>query len=152
MLKVCRDKWNKNSKRLEEILKNDIKLNYCDYKYIVEVTYKTIFNDDENTYSDTLDIDKITEIDNGDYQGTLIYLIPFKTYQPSESEYLMTYVGYGSCSGCDTLQAIQAWSEDKPTETQLKDYMMLCKDIITNTVKPYNYGWRNDDKYDVVTE
>lgn len=153
MLKICRDKWDKNSKRLEEILKDDIKLNCCDYKYIVEMTYKTIFNDDEDTYSsDTLDIDKITEIDNGDYQGTLIYLIPFKTYQPSESEYLMTYVGYGSCSGCDTLQAIQGWSEEKPTETQLKDYMMLCKDIITNTVKPYNFGWRNDDKYDVVTE
>ena len=153
MLKICRDKWDKNSKRLEEILKDDIKLNCCDYKYIVEITYKTIFNDDEDTYSsDTLDIDKITEIDNGDYQGTLIYLIPFKTYQPSESEYLMTYVGYGSCSGCDTLQAIQGWSEEKPTETQLKDYMMLCKDIITNTVKPYNFGWRNDDKYDVVTE
>lgn len=153
MLKICRDKWDKNSKRLEEILKDDIKLNCCDYKYIVEMTYKTIFNDDEDTYSsDTLDIDKITEIDNGDYQGTLIYLIPFKTYQPSESEYLMTYVGYGSCSVCDTLQAIQGWSEEKPTETQLKDYMMLCKDIITNTVKPYNFGWRNDDKYDVVTE
>ena len=153
MLKICRDKWDKNSKRLEEILKDDIKLNCCDYKYIVEMTYKTIFNDDEDTYiSDTLDIDKITEIDNGDYQGTLIYLIPFKTYQPSESEYLMTYVGYGSCSGCDTLQAIQGWSEEKPTETQLKDYMMLCKDIITSTVKPYNFGWRNDDQYDVVTE
>lgn len=31
-------------------------------------------------------------------------------------------------------------------------YMSLCKDILTNTIKPYNYGWRNDSKFDQVEE
>jgi hypothetical protein len=150
MLKICRDKWDKNSKKLEEILKNDTKLNSCDYKYLVEVAFESIFNSDDNEYGEDLNIKAITEIDNGDYQGTFIYLIPRNTYQPSEYDYLMTYVGYGSCSGCDTLQAIQDWNEGAPTETQLKDFMMLCKDIIINTVKPYNSGWRNDEKYETI--
>ena len=65
----------------------------------------------------------------------------------------MTYVGYGSCSGCDTLQGIQGWDDDRlPTEAQINDYMMLCKDIITNTIRPYNHGWRNNSDYDTVEE
>ena len=72
--------------------------------------------------------------------------------QPSESEYLMTYVGYGSCSGCDTLQAIQDWSiDDRLLEPeQVEDFMKLCKDLVTNMILPYNIGWRASSEFEPV--
>jgi hypothetical protein len=148
MLKICVRKWDENQSRLREVISKSKKHNTWDYKDLVKLTFDTIFNDCEKL----LDTDEITEIDNGDYQGTLIYLIPFNTYQPSEYQYLMTYVGYGSCSGCDTLQGIQRWDDKLPTEMQVSDYMTLCKDIITNTIRPYNSGWRHDADYDTVEE
>lgn len=50
------------------------------------------------------DPDRIEEIDHGDYQGTLVYVIGSRGYQPYQYWYVK--VEYGSCSGCDTLQHI----------------------------------------------
>ena len=147
MLKIMAEKWNKNKDRLRKAL---MQTNLQDITYLelAKLTFNKIFNDEKKK----LDIENITEIDNGEYQGTLLYLIPFATYQPTEDEYLMTYVGYGSCSGCDTLQAIQSeipYSEH-PTEENIKDFMNLCKDLITNTIKPYNHGWRKDERFEPI--
>ena len=100
MIKYCLNRWNENHQKLRQQLETDTSLNGCDYKYLVELVTKFILGKE-------WDAENITVVDNGDYQGTQLFLIPEDTYQPSESEYLMTYVGYGSCSGCDTLQAIQ---------------------------------------------
>lgn len=160
MLKYCLQKWNENKDKLEASLYKDKKIYECDYKYLVKLVVDIILNDgksDEDYFRDyQWNSDKITEIDNGDYQGTLLFLIPLKTYQPSEYEYLMTYIGYGSCCGCDTLQHIQCiyWCDDdneKLKEKAMKEYMALCKDILTNMIKPYNTGWRQDDLFEVVT-
>lgn len=144
MLKYCLKKWDENKKKLEEELLKDPLLNECEYKHIVEKVVEIILNTNEEYLWNT---EGITEIDDGDYQGTLLFLIPRKTSQPSEYEYLMTYVGYGSCSGCDALQAIQDYGENPISEDQLKDFMALCKDIITNMIKPYNCGWRNEEEF-----
>ena len=144
MLKYCLKKWDENKKKLEEELLKDPLLNECEYKHIVEKVVEIILNTNEEYLWNS---EGITEIDDGDYQGTLLFLIPRKTYQPSEHEYLMTYVGYGSCSGCDTLQAIQDYGENLISEDQLKGFMALCKDIITNMIKPYNTGWRNEEEF-----
>lgn len=144
MLKYCLRKWDENKKKLEEELLKDPDLNECKYKHIVEKVVEIILNTNEEYLWNS---EGITEIDDGDYQGTLLFLIPRKTYQPSEHEYLMTYVGYGSCSGCDTLQAIQDYGENLISEDQLKGFMALCKDIITNMIKPYNCGWRNEEEF-----
>lgn len=144
MLKYCLRKWDENKKKLEEELLKDPLLNECEYKHIVEKVVEIILNTNEEYLWNT---EGITEIDDGDYQGTLLFLIPRKTYQPLEYEYLMTYVGYGSCSGCDALQAIQDYGESPISEDQLKDFMALCKDIITNMIKPYNCGWRNEEEF-----
>ena len=163
MIRYCRGKWYKNMDLLEAKLRDDENLSNCDYKYLVKMIVDVILNDNKDA-SDYFgeyrwDSDKITEIDNGNYQGTLLYLIPRDTYQPSEYEYLMTYVGYGSCSGCDTLQHIQMFCDyddeacctvAKPTERALKDFMALCKDIVANMVKPYNCGWRNEADFEPV--
>ena len=150
MIKYCLDKWNKNYKRLESVLEKDTTLNSCGYDYLVKLVVDNVLNDEQNGYSDTWDSEHITIVDNGEYQGTLLFLIPTKTYQPSEDEYLMTYVNYGSCSGCDTLLSIQDWDEKVPTSGQLKDFMILCKDLITNMIKPYNCGWRDNSEFATV--
>lgn len=110
MIKYCLDKWDKNRERLEAAIRADKQLNECDYKHLVKLVVDNILNGAGDEYEIyTWDSGSITVIDNGDYQGTLLYLIPESTYQPSEGEYLMTYVGYGSCSGCDALQSIQCY-------------------------------------------
>lgn len=132
----------KNKNKLEEELKSR-NMSYT-YKDLVKIIFDCIFNDENCGYGEDLDIENITEINDGEYQGTLLYLIPFKKYEPTEYEYLMTYVGYGSCCGCDTLLGIAGYGGDLPNEWQLKELMQLCLNIIQNTIKPYNNGWRED--------
>lgn len=115
----------------------------------------TVLNDSESGYGDTLNSKRIHEIDDGDYQGTLLYLIPFDTYQPGEEQYLMTSVYYGSCSGCDTWQAIESmgdWESEKLTDRQVTDLMALAKDMLVSMIKPYPSRWREDDKFTTVEE
>ena len=157
MIKYCIEKWDKNKDLLRSALDNNKLLNhvlnkndddpleYLEYKDLVKLTVMFILND-ENEW----DVNKITEIDDGDYQGTLLYLIPEDTYQPNSSEYLMTFVEYGSCSGCDTLQAIQCFLDTKSRDKSIDDLMNLCKDLICNMIKPYNTGWRHDEKFDTI--
>ena len=154
MLKILVRKWDENKDKLQQELSTRESLKLYEYKDLVKLTFEVIYNIDEVWDHNQLDLDRITEIDNGDYQGTLLYLIPFDSYQPSESEYLMTYVGYGSCSGCDTLKSIRGEfpDDDKLTESQVKAFMNLCKDILTNTIKPYNCGWRNDEDFEHIEE
>ena len=151
MLKYCLKMWDKNRDKLQKDIESDTKLNSCDYKYLVEKVISIIFNDEDADYNHKWDAGNITAIDNGDYQGTLLFVIPKDGYQPDETDYLITFVNYGSCSGCDTLLAIQEWKENaKPTEEQVKDYMTLCKDLVCNIVKPYNSGWRNEKEFEQV--
>lgn len=153
MLKIMVSQWDKNKEELRRVLSERTDMNSIEYKDLVKLTFETIYNNGlDESNACYLDIKKIHEIDDGDYQGTLLFLIPFISYQPAEHEYLMTYVGYGSCSGCDALQAIQNWGDDKLNGKQVKDFMALCKDILTNTIKPYNGGWRHTDLFDQVEE
>lgn len=159
MIRFAVEQWEKNKPLLENYIRSNVELwNRFDYIEIVESVVEYIFNDGDDYYYNIYDSTKITEINNGDYQGTLLYVIPLKTYQPSESEYLMTFVNYGSCSGCDTLQSIQTWatSQLKEDKERLKEFvddmMFLCLSLVQNTIKPYNHGWRSDDKYNHIEE
>lgn len=147
MLKYCLNKWNQNKDLLKNKLEKDVELNSCEYSYLVKLVVDYILNPGEN---DRWDSNNITMVDNGDYQGTQLFLIPENTYQPSEYDYLMTYAGYGSCSGCDTLLSIQDYDKKTPTEQQVKDFMKLCKDLVTCIIKPYNGGWRWEDDFEEV--
>lgn len=154
MIKYCLEQWEKNKVVLEKDIRKDKNLSgyygeeTAGYLYLVKIVL--------NNYSEYVwDFDRIVEIDDGDYQGTLLYVIPQKTFQPSEYDYLMTYVGYGSCGGCDPLMGIKdlgysSTKEDYPTEEQVKDYMVLMKDILTNMIRPYNSGWREDKDFEEV--
>lgn len=152
MLKYCLEKWDKNKNILEEKLRTTKGLNECRYKDLVKMVVDYILN--YNTEYE-LDVwsDDITEVDHGSYSGTLLYLIHKDEYAPYENDYLMTYVNYGSCSGCDTLKSIQSWDWDDDgllNEGQIKAFMTLCKDLVTNIVCPYNIGWRSSPIYETV--
>lgn len=151
MLKILSEKWAKNEDKLRTAISEIKNVDDLTYLDLVRLTFSTIYNDDSIEYThQELNCKRITEIDDGDYQGTLIFMIPFKTYQPDEGEYLMTYVGYGSCSGCDALQSIMSSRRGiaHPDEQQITDLLHLCRDIVTNTIKPYNYGWRYESEFD----
>lgn len=100
-----------------------------DYKDVVKRVVHVI-SEKLEARSRTPDPERITEINYGDYQGTLVYVIGDGGYQPSR--HWTTVVDYGSCSGCDTLEAIRdmAWNEDAPTEEQINDYMTLALHLI----------------------
>ena len=96
-----------------------------DYGIIVEYVIEAIT--DSNSYGDP-DPKRIHVIDDGDYQGTLLYIIGAKGYQPSD--YWSVFVYYGSCSGCDTLQGICGYRDEPPTEQNIDDYMTLALHIV----------------------
>lgn len=153
MLKYCKEKWARNKKQLEAAMVSNKRINSLQYDDFVQMVVEHILNPGCYDY-ERWDAKNITEIDNGDCQGTLLYLIPRDTYQPSERDYLMTYAGYGSCSGCDTLEYIRSMSnydEQTPTADQIKCYMLLCKDLVTSMIKPYNSGWRDESEFEEVT-
>lgn len=157
MLKYCVEKWYKNKELLMNALQSEEIYNKLgDYAYIdlVKLVVRYILNDGGESEWDK---DNITEVDNGDYQGTLLYLIPAKTYQPCENEYLITFVEYGSCSGCDTLLNIQMlmsanrdyYDSDEQFEgikrQKIEYFMTLCLHLVQHMKKPYISTW---DKHD----
>ena len=95
------------------------------YEEIVLEVVKILNETDDFTNPDP---ERITCIDYGDYQGSLLFIIAADNYQPSD--YWFVQVGYGSCSGCDALADIRDYGDEKPTEQQVKDYMTLALHIL----------------------
>jgi len=105
------------------------------YGDIVEAVVKLVT--DSNGYGEyNLDPDKIRTINDGDCQGVLLFIIRGKGYQPRDYWYVK--VVYGSCSACDTFQAIRDagdWESNVPTEGQLNDYLTLALHIVQGLKK-----------------
>lgn len=143
--KYCIDKWDKNRDKLKEVIENSKGHHFWDYIDLVKLVIENILNDSEDKY-ERWDMEEITEIDQGDYQGTKLFIFHRYSYQPNGGDYMITEVGYGSCTVCDTLQSIQ-WDDydyeepnKEPTEGQVKDYMTLCLHLIQQMRSPY---WDN---------
>lgn len=127
------ERWEENKAKLEEYFKTTKQSEYSNYRDIVVKLFELVIVDVRNNYSgtDSFDVSKITVIDDGEYQGTQIFLIPKDTYQPSVEDYIVTNTYYGSCSGCDTLQSISSYSyDDLPTEVQVVEYMTLALHLV----------------------
>ena len=158
MIKYCLKKWDRNKGRLEAAIRKDSTINNeeQDYGYLVKLVVDYILNEEDydEGSSDVWNSENISKIDDGKWQGTLLFLIPRKTYVPAEHEYLMTFVDYGSCTGCDTLLAIRGGESEGtlPKEQQVKDYMTLCRDLVSHMIVPYNFGWRHEEIFDSVEE
>lgn len=102
------------------------------YKEIVDAVISILNKKNDEDYVKP-DPKRIHEIDDGGYQGTLVYVIGSTGYQPSDYWYVK--VEYGSCSGSDTLKRIRGYSNDKPTEDQVRDYMTLALHIVQKLKK-----------------
>ena len=81
----------------------DIKPSYEDLMHLL-CTALEDRDDDDFCSCDFPDPTRITRIDHGDYQGTIVFVVASGGYQPHN--HWATWVWYGSCGGCDTLQAI----------------------------------------------
>lgn len=126
MLKYCVDQWEKNKGNLREALEQfDFDKDYMGYKVLMSLIITHIL---ENKW----DSENFTTIDDGDYQGTLLFVIPERTYQPGAGDYLMTYVEYGSCSCCDTMLAILG------SDTMVEDLMTLALHMIQHMICPFS--------------
>jgi len=97
------------------------------YELLLENTLKIMFPEDEDGMPDS---SRITKVDNGHYQGTLVFVIGGKGYQPAVEDHWYTSVGYGSCSGCDTLEGISHYSDELPSAAQIQDYWTLCLHMV----------------------
>jgi hypothetical protein len=99
------------------------------YGDIVKAVVNILRSDDGY---DQPDPDRITLIDHGDYQGSQVFIVGAGGYQPSR--YWGVVVSYGSCSGCDTLEAIRCdgrYDDDaRPSESQVRDYMTLALHVV----------------------
>ena len=120
--------WEENKHKLEEYFKTTKQDEYDSYGTIVKKIFELCIPK-ATTYSGW-DLDRMTVIDDGDYQGTQIFIVPTNTYQPSVEDYVMTDTYYGSCSGCDTLQGISSCDDDLPTDEQVKEYMTLALHLV----------------------
>lgn len=130
MIKEFVEAWDAKKDDLRQYFRNHRQIEYDSYEKLLSKILEIVINpfllEKGDKYS-TFVSDKTLKIDDGDYQGTLIFVFHRYSYQPDGSDYVCTCVGYGSCSGCDTLLAINDYTTKKlPTEQQLEDYMTLC--------------------------
>lgn len=128
MIKEFVKAWDKRKSDLEKYFKTHKNSEYHGYISLVKLLFQVVINPEVKS---EYDLELIHEIDDGDYQGTVLFIIPQNTYQPCASQYVFTSAYYGSCSVCDTLQGIQdrRWDE-LPDAEQVDEYMALCLHLL----------------------
>lgn len=112
----------------------------ADYESLVTLVVQGLnqFWDDDYRKPDP---ERIKEINWGDYRGTLVYVIGATGYKPRD--FWVVTVGYGSCSGCDSLDGIESFrsvhDDDggvrRPTDEQVSQYMTLATHIVQGLTK-----------------
>lgn len=95
------------------------------YDALVNRLVALLANEDD---FDSPDPTRVHIIDDGHYQGTRLYIIGSNDYQPSR--YWSIFVSYGSCSGCDTFEAIGGYSDDEVTEEEASEYYTLMLHMV----------------------
>lgn len=113
--------------------KDDLRAKYAEkapdsYDEIVKDVVRLVTNNEDEYGELNLDPERIHAIDDGDYQGTRLFIIGAKGYQPST--YWAVSVWYGSCSGCDTFEGIRHYGDGPPTKQHINDYMRLALYIL----------------------
>ena len=128
MVKEMISQWEENKHKLEEYFRTTTQDNYSEYKDIVKKIFELCLLKSDNDYG--FNIESMTVTDDGDWQGTQIFIIPKDCYQPEAEDYIVTDTYYGSCSGCDTLQGINYYEDSLPSEEQIKKYMTLALHLV----------------------
>ena len=130
MVKEFVQQWEENKESLREYFKNTKQEKYSTYEKIVEKLFEICIPNTGRSYGDKWELGSITVVDDGDYQGTQLYIIPTNKYQPSMEDYIIVDNYYGSCSGCDALQGISNYDYDLPSDSQVEEYMTLCLHLV----------------------
>lgn len=122
--------WEKNKGKLEEYFRTTEQGEYNGYEDLVKLLFDIVINPsmEDNYY--WFDTKNILVIDDGDYQGTQVFVLHRDKYQPDVEDYVYTNAYYGSCSYCDTLQGIHGYESGLPDEQQVEDYMSLCLHLL----------------------
>ena len=103
MIKKFIEIWDEHKGEVEAKFRQSFPGSYLELvKAVIEVLHAHLKHDDFATP----DPERISVIDWGDYQGTQVFVIGETGYQPLTHYITSNY--YGSCSGCDTLQSIDA--------------------------------------------
>ncbi len=141
MIQAFVSAWEKRKTDLENYFRKTPQGQYDSYEMLVKLIFKFVINAEieEECGSLEYDINRLHVIDDGDYQGTKLFIIPKDMYQPSADDYVITTVSYGSCSGCDTFLSISQYKEGIPNEKQVKDYMTLCLHLLQHMKTIYTY-------------
>lgn len=126
------NQWEENKDALRAHFATTPQSEYDSYEAIVELVLSIAVPLASDWCDDGWRVDQMTVLDHGHYQGTKLFIVPKDTYQPCVSNYIIIDVSYGSCSGCDTLQAITSYDEELPSEDQINQYMTLCLHIVQN--------------------
>lgn len=120
--------WDKNKSILEDYFKSHKQIEYSSYVGLVKIVMHVVLNPyfiEEFGYR--YDTENVTIIDDGNYQGTQIFVFHKDVYQPGVGDYVFTSSYYGSCSLCDTMEGIRDLSDsDLPSEEQVREYMTLA--------------------------
>lgn len=131
MIKEFIDQWWKHKDNMERYFKSIPKIRAIDYEDIVKALIGNVLNCEEELVRYKISTD-IHVIDDGEYQGTQIFVVHNDTYQPDVDDYFFTHNYYGSCSGCDTLQSITQYQPKPATDEQVKELMKLAFDLLRN--------------------
>ena len=134
MIREIIEQWEENKHCLQNYFANTPQDQYGSYTSILKKIFELVITKAPSYggWNNSWDVTNMTVLDHGDYQGTLIYIIPVDTYQPSVSDYIMTNNYYGSCTGCDSLQMINdgGWDDKLPNKQQIQDYMTLSLHLV----------------------
>ena len=122
--------WEKNKDKLEEYFRKTRQEEYGNYEDLVKLLFDIVINPSIECDHYRLDTENILVIDDGEYQGTQVFILHRDQYQPSVEDYVYTNTYYGSCSGCDTLLSINEYEDGLPSESQVNDYMDLCLHLL----------------------
>ena len=128
MKEIIVNQWDAHKCELKLFFKTHLMSDYDDYEKIFRLVIKLILNGEGNSMNIS---DKFYVIDDGNWQGTQLFICHEDVYQPEMNNYYITDNYYGSCSGCDTLLGILEYDEDKyPSEQQVKKFMQLALNMV----------------------
>jgi len=128
MIREITDKFVELRSDFEEVLSNTKMGRVSDYVHLLEICLRLLNNADIGY---KFYVDRLCENDSGEYEGTLLFIIPDKE---DTNNFWYIRQDYGSCSACDTLRGIQSSMEpqERYSDAQIKDLWLLSLHMMQN--------------------
>ena len=127
------NQWYENRQELESFLEKEYDQSEdkrywgVGYRYLFRKVFELVVTQpreirdrhDQRWNNYSWDWSRFRTIDDGEYQGEIVFIMVPNVYQPSlDKDYYFTSVVYGSCSHCDTMQHVQEVVETKEEKIQ----------------------------------